>query len=49
LLTHAPALEPGCFQRLLLRHFGGLDVAAGDDFGLLDLPIGVDALGSFRR
>ena len=49
LLDHAPALQPGRFQRLLLRYFGGLDVAAGDDFGLLDLPVGVDALGAFRR
>ncbi len=49
LFDDAPALEPDRFQRLLLRHLGGLDVAAGDDFSLLDLPIGVDALGALRR
>src|SRR3984957_15108733 len=48
LLDDAPALQPGCLQRLLLRHFGGLDVAAGDNLGLLDLPVGVDALRAFR-
>jgi len=49
LFDHAPALQPGCFQRLLPRHFGGFDVATGDDLGLPDLAIGVDALGAFRR
>ena len=49
LLDHTPTLQSRRFQRLLLRHFGGLDLAAGDDFGLLDLPVGVDALRTFRR
>ncbi len=49
LLDHAPALQPGRFQRLLPRYFGGLDIAAGDDLGLLDLPVGVDALRALRR
>src|SRR6266403_2365789 len=49
LLDHAPALQPSRFERLLPGHFTGLDVATGDDLGLLDLPIGVDALGALRR
>ena len=49
LLDHAATLQPGRFERLLPGHFGGLDVAAGDDLGLLDLAVGVDALGAFRR
>src|SRR6266403_3667799 len=49
LLDHAPALQPSRFERLFPRHFAGLDVATGDDLGLLDLPVGVDALGAFRR
>src|SRR5712664_2054311 len=49
LLDYAPTLQPSRFERLLLGHFTGLDVATGDDLGLFDLPIGVDALGALRR
>src|SRR5713226_6021629 len=49
LLDHAPTLQPSCFERLLPRHLGGLNLAAGHDLGLLELPIGVDAFGAFRR
>src|SRR6266849_1828647 len=49
LLDHAPTLQPGSFERLLPRHLGGLDLAAGHDLGLLEQPIGVDALGALRR
>src|ERR1700676_2600283 len=49
LFDHTPALQPDRLERLLSRHFGGLDLATGDDLGLLDLAVGVDALGAFCR
>ncbi len=49
LLDRAPALEPGGFERLLARRRPLVSTSlAGDDFGLLDLPVGVDPLGALR-
>ena len=48
LLDRAPALQPGGFQHLFALDVGLLDMLLGDDLGLPDLPVGVDALGSFR-
>jgi hypothetical protein len=46
LLDRAPAGEPGGFERLFARDIRGLDFLARDDLGLLDLAVGVDALGA---
>src|SRR3984957_9343656 len=49
LLDHAATLQPGRFEGLFPRYFDGLDIAAGDNLGLLDLAVGVDPLGAVRR